>query len=179
MPRTILGVLMNRNAEDERTLHYLSDEHRTEWKRLEFRSKTGGTLVAWITILSLVASAVLALATVLALMNPLTGEFIVLGIATVIVFLGGDALSKPLARRAKSRAGSRMQALRELARTSPVHRTAEAPGRSDCNDGTNWARYPVTGTYNPELYHARGGRSTATGMANWGVDYETYRSNIE
>lgn len=44
----------------------------------------------------------------------------------------------------------------------------------------NYRRFPVTGTYNPELYYERGGRETARGMAASGIDdYETYRTNMD
>ena len=76
-------------------------------------------------------------------------------------------------RRRHARAG--MQAL--LAAVPPP---AQRQSRGYDHDGSDWGRYPVTGTYNPELYRERGGRATAQGMATWGIDdYDTYRSNIE
>lgn len=51
---------------------------------------------------------------------------------------------------------------------------------ADRPDDTDWARFPVTGVYDPATYYERGGRSTARAMKSWGdIDYETYRSNIE
>ncbi len=173
---------MPRNAAHEQAPPRLSDEHRAEWNRLEGTSRAGGALDGWVTFGSLVASAILALAALSSMSEPLFGQFIVLCVATVIVFFGGHAIGQRLHRRAIAKAEARMRELRELARTSPVSRFRpdQSGGHSnDYNDDTDWAKYPVTGTHNPELYRARGGRETATGMATWGVDYETYRSNIE
>lgn len=177
------GVAMKRSVKDEQTLLLLSDEHRAEWKRLERISRSGGALESWISIVSFIASVALAPSTVLSLaLDPLSGQFIILGAVTVAVFFGGPALARLLGQRAKARAQVRMSELREVARKFPVMRPRQnqsSERSNDYNDGTNYKKYPVTGTYNPTLYHERGGRSTAAAMANWGVDYETYRSNIE
>lgn len=173
---------MKRTNGDERTLLLLSDEHRAEWIRLERVSKTGGTVDGWVNVISLIASVVLAVSAVLAFVgSPFSVLFFVLAGVTLFVFFAGEAISTPLERRARARAEARMRELRWLARDAPVRRGPARSGATSApDDGTNWKKYPVTGVYDPETYRARGGRSTASGMAAWGIeDYETYRSNIE
>jgi hypothetical protein len=101
-------------------------------------------------------------------------RLVVVGVASVVLWLGLAISSLIIQMRRRRAAREQMQALLDAV-PPPRPRRRDRDGE----DGADWARYPVTGYYNPELYYARGGRSTARGMETWGVDYETYRSNVE
>jgi hypothetical protein len=158
------------------------DEHsRARYDRYDDMLSGYGAPVRWIYATT-VASALLMAGGVAVAIATVDGfaqddyAAITWGSLFILIVLGGLVAAAVVDTRIKSAA--RRACLAMLAEVPPP-----SPRRSDVGarsgDGTNWARYPVTGTYNPEEYHARGGRSTAAGMETWGVDYETYRSNIE
>jgi len=159
----------------------LNDADRAEHERLTKSLKTPGTLTglllqgaAWVTAAILVIQAADDL-----LRHKAASTALTLVIVAGVILGAATLVGKTLTYSATRRDEKRLKELEVKSHDEPYFPPKQNP-RGSSNDGTNWARYPVTGTYNPELYYERGGRSTAGGMAAWGIDdYDTYRSNIE
>lgn len=161
------------------TLSRLDDIDRAEFERLDkVLAAKGSGSGAFLLLAAWIAAGVVALCA--------AGEFFARGYAASVtlfavaagVALAGYLLSKIADASSVRRATRRQSELREKAHEHP-YIPARAERQNSVDDGTNWKKYPVTGVYDPAKYYARGGRSTARAMDAWGVDYETYRSNIE
>lgn len=161
------------------TLSRLDDVDRAEYERLDkVLAAKGSGSGAFLLLAAWIAAGVVALCG--------AGEFFAKGYAASLTLFAvaagvafvGYILEKIVDASDVRRAKRRQTELREKAHEHPY-----VPARVERNrgvdDGTNWKKYPVTGVYDPATYYARGGRSTARAMDAWGVDYETYRSNIE
>jgi hypothetical protein len=162
----------------------LDDADRTEYEYLYRRVTSGRSpassalrALAWITAIVLLVIAAIEF------WNRPTSPTIVGLIVAAVAVLGVGLAASVLLERADRTAGERRQAeLEQKAKRSPYFPPSDPSWDTSSRDdrGVDWARYPVTGAYDPDLYRARGGRSTAHGMKIWGIDdYESYRSNIE
>ena len=156
----------------------LGAEDQAEYDRLnDLRSVTFTTPTKWMFLWVVLGAA--ALAGVGALLSSTTGEWGsgpgvwwgVAGLAVLIIGLFAIAISDELAKRKIRRAMSDLVA--HAAFTSEYEQgNGQDPG------GPIGRNYPVTGSYNPQLYKERGGRATAASMDAWGFDdHYTYERN--